>query len=194
MDVRDIVLTANTPARQAIPHRFFMLIEAASPVELRKLSVGSLSYSGERGRSVEAGYKYFPLDATDPRERWGGFELESTVTQTVRVGVSDSAGDYARLVQLFEQELADGLDDVADVTVSNTAVQLLPSNANRTKAIITNSSAEPMRVGKQATVATNRGVRVDGGQSITLHTKAAIYAIREGAADATANITFEYFT
>lgn len=191
MDVRAFDLVANVPLRQSIPHRFFLLVRSLSPVTVRKLSAGALSVvQSEIGRDVESSYAYFPLDPSNDAERWGGFELLSSVNQTVRVAVSDHAGDYKLFAQSVIVELPDGLDDVDDIAVSTPAVEVAAANGNRRTIIVQNVGANPIRVGT-ADVAANRGTRLVAGGSRTFTTRAAIYAIREGGSDSTVSISEE---
>lgn len=67
----------------------------------------------------------------------------------------------------------------------------MPANPSRTRVIISQSSANPVRVGVLGVLATS-GVRLAQGQQLVLETNGgtpcpteAIYAIREGAADGT---------
>jgi hypothetical protein len=83
------------------------------------------------------------------------------------------------------------LRNIADVTVSTAAVIIVPANPSRTRVIISQSSANPVRVGVLGVLATS-GVRLAQGSILILETNGgtpcpteAIYAIREGAADGT---------
>lgn len=74
----------------------------------------------------------------------------------------------------------------AAVTVSSTAVIVLAANATRKWACISQTSANPVRIGA-AGVAATTGVRLAQGATLILEGKDcptdAIYAIREGGAD-----------
>lgn len=81
-----------------------------------------------------------------------------------------------------------------DATVSNTAAVVIAARPDRDAAIITNQdAAEYIRVGDSAITA-SRGIRVGPGESATLYTTAAIYAIREGSSDVTAALGETRFT
>ncbi len=185
MDVGPYLLTANVPSRLAIPFRFFMLVEASAPISVEFLARGSLSKTGEVGRSVEAGYKKFPLDPTDVNARWGGVVLTSTSTQTVRIGFSDDAGDYGNFVQNVLAAISDALTSTPDVTtIAGTALEIKAANAGRRKIHVTahtdNDSA--LRIGDSA-ITTSRGLRLGAGLTLTLETTAAVYAIRESGSN-----------
>lgn len=181
MDVRTIELTAGVPARFHEPFRFFMLVEAAAAIDVEFLSPKSLSKTGEKGRSVQAGYKKFPLDPTDPSREWGGFVLLSAGSQSVRVGTSADAGDYGNFTQNVLAAISDSLTSTADVTnIAGSAVQLLAANTGRRKVHVTalESNDAKLRVGDSA-ITTTRGLPLAPGLTLTLETTAAVYAIRE---------------
>jgi hypothetical protein len=182
VDVRPITLVANVPNRQRIPHRFFMLIETGAALEVRKLERLSLAVTGEVGRNVEAGYKYFPVNPADDSERWGGFELLSTVSQDVTVAISDSAGDYARLVQVFEVDPGNTLGTAADVaTIGDAAnVSVVAANATRRAVHVTalGSNTVNLRVG-DTNITGSRGLQLQPGMTLTLNTRAQVFARAE---------------
>jgi hypothetical protein len=186
VDVRTITLTANVPARFRVPHRFFMLTQTGAALEVRKLAAGTLSLVGEIGRDVEAGYKYFPVNPADDSERWGGFELLSTSTQDVTVAVSDSAGDYARLVQVFEVDPGNSLATAADVaTIGNAAnVSIVAANATRRAVHVTAlaSNTVNLRVG-DTNITTSRGLQLQPGMTLTLNTRAELFARAESGSN-----------
>lgn len=183
MNVDSYTLTANKVHTFNWPARFFMLISSGGPVTVRFRKNGSRTR--EVATLVEAGYVSEPGDWGDPEDRFDAFELQSTSNQTVRVGVSDRRGDYRRALALVQVEQPDTLATIADVTVSNVAKEIAPANLNRRKIILQNVSANDVRIGDLANVATGRGIRLPGGASITLDTTAQIAGIREDAADAT---------
>lgn len=194
MDVRTIELTAGVPVRQRIPHRFFMLISTGAALQVSKLAHGTLSLTGEVGRNVEAGFKYFPLNPANESERWGGYELLSAFDQSVAVAVSDFAGDYARLVQVFELNPGATLASVADVTTIGAAAVLLTAASAtvkrvHVKALLANTA--PIRVGDNAITAA-RGLELQPGEGVTIQTAGAVYAIRaSGAGDQSASMLQE---
>lgn len=185
MDVRQIALTANTPARLIVPFRFFMLIETGGALDVKFLHRNSLSLIDEIGRSVEAGYKKKPLNPADVEERWGGYELLSTSNQTVTVGVSNSEGDYNRLVQVFEIEAPDDIASAADVNVGTGAeVEIVASNANRKAVYLYNTGSGQIRVRESLGGATVRGAPIPPGTERKLTTKGAVYGISESGTNA----------
>jgi hypothetical protein len=187
VDVRSITLAPNEPVRQQIPFRFFMLLETGAPLEVRFLAAASLSKTGEVGRAVEAGYKKWPLNPADERERWGGYELVSTVLQTVRVGVSESQADYARLVQVFELELAADFATQDDEAVTTTAAEVIAANADRTKLIVQHvGGAGVVRLGDDQ-ITDTRGGQLRPNGAYTVHAKGALYARTESG---TATLAF----
>jgi hypothetical protein len=182
MDVRTVSLLANTPVRFRVPHRFFMLTRTSAALEVRKLAPNTLSQVGEIGRDVEAPYKYFPLNPSDESERWGGFELLSTVAQDVRIAVSDSAGDYARFGTLVELDPGATLQTVADVTAigAGANVSLVAANATRRAVHITSLAANTtnLRIGDTNTT-TTRGLQLAPGMTLTLNTRAQVFGRSE---------------
>lgn len=71
----------------------------------------------------------------------------------------------------------------ADATVSNSAAVVIAERPDRDAAIIQNlDTAENIRIG-DSSITTTRGTRVGPGETATLYTTAAIYAIREGSSD-----------
>jgi hypothetical protein len=182
MDVRTITLAANTPYRAEIPFRFFMLIRTGAALQVTFLASGSRSPIGEIGRDVEAGYKRFPINPSDEGERWGGFILTSTTAQDVTVGVSDSAGDYNRLVQVFELDPGDTLNTAADVaTIGDAAnVSVIAANASRRVVHITAlaSNTVNLRIG-DTNITGARGLQLQPGMTLSINTRAQIFARAE---------------
>lgn len=182
MDVRSIVLSAGVAVRQEIPFRFFLLIAAPTALDVTFLKPGSLSKTGEIGRSVEAGYKLRPLNPADPKESWGGFELLSAVDQTVRVGTSLSEGDYARLVQVFQLDPPTDLKPTQDVTdIGGTApVAIIAANGDAVTRHVTalSSNTSNLRIGN-ADVDTDKGQPLQPGLTFSTSVNGALYAIRE---------------
>jgi hypothetical protein len=80
------------------------------------------------------------------------------------------------------------LRNIADVTAGAAASIIVPANTKRQKLVITQNSANPVRVGVLGVLATS-GVRLAQGQQLVLDGEdcptEAIYAIREGASDGT---------
>lgn len=187
MQVESFTLVAGQLHPFSIPGRFFMLIETGGPLRVRLFRNNS---PWETATDVEAGYISKPADWRDPEDRFNKFDLLSATNQTVTVGYSDREGDYRAALSLVRVQQPDAIDTIADVTVSNVAVQLLPADSSRRKAMIVEAAGQPMRVG-DANVLAGDGVRIAANGSITLDTTAAVYGIREGAVDALATITVE---
>ena len=188
MQVDSIALVANQAQTFMSPYKFFMLIETGGPLRVKFFK--NQSPTREIANDVEVGYISKPGDWRDAEDRFDGFQLLSTSNQTVRVGLSDREGDYRFALSFVRFEQPNSIDTVDDVTVDNTATVLVPADTSRRKAIITNISANAMRLG-DANVGATSGARIGAGQSVTLDTTAAVYGIREGGSDAECAITVE---
>lgn len=192
MDVRTIDLTAGEPLRQQVPHRFFVLLDTQAPLTVKKLDPRALSVDGEIARDVESGFMYWPLNPQG-NKTWGGYELLSTTTQSIRIATSYEAGDYRRfLTEVVSQAPADLTDD-DDVAVSSVAVEVAPANALRRSVVIQNVGANNVRVGTSSVTAT-RGTRLLPNGSRVFTTRAAIYAIREGGSNSSVSVSEEVST
>ncbi len=81
----------------------------------------------------------------------------------------------------------------ADATVSNSAAVVIAERPDRDAAIVQNQSdTVTIRLGDSA-ITTSRGIRLAPGETATLYTTAAIYAISEGA-DVTVALAETRFT
>lgn len=188
MEVRSYDLSAGVNHRFDRAAKFFMLIETGGPVTVRFLK--NRSRTREVATAVEAGYISKPGDWRDPEDRFDGFELQSTSSQTVRVGISDREGDYRRALSLVQVDQPNTLTTTADATAGAAAAEIVAANSNRRKLILQNVSVNDARVG-DSNVAAARGILLAAGASITLDTTAAVYAIRTGGTDATIAILEE---
>ena len=129
MDVRPVVLTAGDRIPIKVPGRFFMLIEAPSPITVRFKK--SLSTFREVARNVEAGYKSFPGDWADLDDRFDGVEFESAIAQTIVIGISDRAADYQRVVGVIDVRGPNAVSTTADATAGVASGVAVAVNANR---------------------------------------------------------------
>ena len=87
----------------------------------------------------------------------------------------------------------DQIVTVADATVTSSAAIVIAERPDRDSAIVTNTDASvAIRVGDSA-ITSSRGIKVGAGESATLYTTAAIYAISEGA-DVTVALAETRFT
>lgn len=85
------------------------------------------------------------------------------------------------------------LNDIAAVTVSAAAVQVVAANPTRMWLVICNVSANPVRVGASNALAAANGIRLAQGEKLVLEGNArgkpcptdAVFAIREGGTDGT---------
>lgn len=74
-----------------------------------------------------------------------------------------------------------GLASAADISVAATTTALIAAaNADRTEVIVQNLGGAEMRIGDSAVTA-GRGVKLDGGGTLTLTTSAAVYAYNASA-------------
>lgn len=188
--IRILLDTAVTRKRVNIGGTFLWALRASSLSASMQVSLYEMESDPGltigQGMAIR-GVPYHAIWITNTAQAGAWIELAYAREQVSDIQIENLASSFTSVTIQANGTVS----DVADVTVSNVAIQLLPADPNRRAAYITNSSANAMRVGAQATVATNRGVRVAGGASLTVTTTAAVYAIREGAADATANIMIE---
>ncbi|RKQ73109.1 hypothetical protein [Oceanibaculum indicum] len=127
-----------------------------------------------------------------------GFKMEGEafsklrVVETLGLGVTLSIAigygviDDARLVIAgslpTRPTSANGLASVADVSVPATTTALVAAaNADRVEIIVQNLGGTEMRIGDSAVTA-GRGVKLDGGGTLTLTTSAAVYAYNAAGA------------
>jgi len=177
MDVQDVVLPANERIPIKVPGRFFMLIATGAPLTVRFKK--SLSTFREVARNVEAGYQSFPGDWADTTDFFDGLEFESTINQTITIGISDRAANYFRTVGIVQVEGANAGTTQADVTAAVATSVASVANANRRRVHVQNvSAAGNARVGP-GTVTATRGNQLRPGASFTYETTAAINCIRE---------------
>lgn len=189
MDIQSISLTANLRTALRLPGRFFMLVETGAPLEVGFELNGATT--GERARNVEAGYVRMPGDWADLSDRFDGVVLESDTNQTVRIGISEHAADYRRVVGIFQVQLANAGTTAADQTVGAASSEIAAENASRRRVHVQNTHAtETIRVGP-GTVTASRGIQLQPGMSATFETSAAINAIRQGATNATVAVVEE---
>lgn len=190
MDVRTVVLAAGVRTPIKVPGRFFMLLEAPSPLTVKFQR--ALSTFREVARNVEAGFVSFPGDWSDTTDGFDGVEFESAVAQTITIGISDRAADYRRVVGIIDVRGPNDGTVVPDQPVDNTAggVVVAAANGNRRWIHVQNVGGENCRVGP-GTVAATAGMRLVPGASHTFQTTAAIRAIREGGANTSVAVTEE---
>lgn len=88
-----------------------------------------------------------------------------------------------------ESNIANVIEALADVSVGSAATLLAAANADRLELTISLKESETngIRVG-HSTVTATKGVYVGPGSSYTVQNQAAIYAIRDGAANVTATL------
>ena len=189
MDVQSVTLGAGERTRITQPGRFFMLIETGEALDVT--FERNRSPLGEVGRNVEEGYVRHPGDWSDPNDgKFDSVVFQSTNAQTVRIGISSSAGDYKSFVtQVKVQQPNSGRTD-PDETVSVTSSVVVAANASRRIVHLQNTGSGDARVAP-GTVASNQGVLLKPGQSASFTTTAAINGIRAGATDTTISVTEE---
>ena len=189
MDVRSIALSAGVPTRITVPGRFFILVETGEALDVQfERRNGRL---GQVGRDVEAGFKVFPGDWSDPRDfNFDAVVLTSTNAQTIRYGISAFAADYAATLGVVQIQQPNSGATAIDATAGVASSVIAAANASRRKIHIQNVGANNARVAP-GTVTATRGVQLAPGQSVTFETTAAINAIREGGSDTTLSITEE---
>lgn len=173
-------------------NNFLMLVQTAAAVTVRFYRDGT-AFEAE---NVEAGYVKGLV------KPWGRAEITGTPASSVRflVGyeeINEDFTDYRRTVGVFQSQAPASLAEAADVDVGGSAVAVLVAAANSARASVTvtnlDDSSTNIRIGTQATVAAGRGQRLTPGQSVTLRTTGAVYAIRETAAAALACVLEEVY-
>lgn len=173
-------------------NNFLMLIQTAASVTVRYWRDGT----PQEASNIDAGYVKGLI------RPWDRAEVSGTPGGTVRVligyeEIAEDFTDYRRTVGIFQQQQAQTIVDAPDVDVGSSAVAVLvaPANATRRQITFTNldASLTNVRIGAQATVAANRGQRLQPGQSYTTEVQGALYAIRETAAAALVGVAEEVF-
>jgi hypothetical protein len=82
--------------------------------------------------------------------------------------------------------------DTLQVSVLSTATALAPANGNRTGLLLTNPGSIGVYIGNSASVTTSTGAFLPGGGSISLPTRAPVFAISSGATQVITGLeTFE---
>lgn len=174
MDVKSHTLVANARTRIHHPGRFFILIETGAQLDVTFEFRGSPV--GEIGTDVQAGYKRFPGNWADPEDgRFDTIVMTSATAQTVVIGISQSAGDYTRVVSIVEQVKSTQLYVSADVTLTNAGTTtVFASLSTRFEAFVQNVSAVGyVRLGFQSFTGGN-GIRLGPGQSAVIATTSMI--------------------
>jgi hypothetical protein len=82
--------------------------------------------------------------------------------------------------------------DTLQVSVLSTATALAPANGNRTGLLLTNPGTVGVYIGNSLSVTTANGAFLPGGGSISLPTRAPVFAISSGATQVITGLeTFE---
>jgi hypothetical protein len=169
---------------------YFKLIQTGAPVDITFETGGAT----HRVTGVEAGYQYGPLPEG---ERFRKVVIASSGAQTIAAFAGENFEDYERIIGVFQVAQPVSVADAPDVNVGGSAValQLVPANPSRRRVTLKlNAGADVnIRVGVQGSVAGNRGLQLEPGQSITLEPSGRIDAIREAAGTAVVSIIEETF-
>lgn len=181
MRVESQTLVANQRTPFRIPGRFFLLIAAGSAIDIEFRRNKSLLR--EKATNVEAGYKSFPGDWSDPDDnRFDEFVLTSASAQSITFGVSESAGDYARVISVVDIVQPSTLTDTADIAVGTGAATLVrAADATHRSVIFKNIGAGAVRIGSASVTAT-RGHQLGIGESIVFTATGNIRAVAESIA------------
>ncbi len=140
MQVKSHSLLAGVRTRIHHPGRFFILIETGAALDVTFEKDGTPI--GEVGESVQAGYKRFPGDWSNPKDgRFDTIVLTSAANQTVVIGVSQAAADYTRTVSVVQVESPNAGSTADDQTAGVGSSEIAAINANRRLIHIQNTGA-----------------------------------------------------
>lgn len=188
MDVDTYVLTANKESIIHTPGRFLMLMETNGPINIQLIK--NRSRVSEVARNVESGYKTFPGDWEDREDRFDGFVLTSTTTQTVTVGVSERAGDLNQ-VQLGAgsktQVKGNDTASYGTVALSTAAATQIKAATSGRHSISLQPQNGDIYVAFDNSVTSSNGFLVKSGQVYTTQFTGTVFAIRVGGSTVNVN-------
>lgn len=150
--------TAGETKRLTIPGRFFLIMAAASAVDVSFFS--NRQRLNETVKNVGTGFSFQARDSFDE------VELTSAAAQTVTVLISDGRVEFASAVNVTNLPASNGAFTNSRATVLTSGVStLLAANANRRAVLVQNNSlADAIRLtmdGVDPTAA--QGIRIAAG-------------------------------
>lgn len=186
--VKDISGTLGAGARRKIPLRgsFFYLRAATAPldVELQLVDLGD-----ETGQGTLVTMK--PGDKITPKREYDSVVLLNNNAVSVDYEVTGGDGDYDRPIPdivnvSVSVPASDTINGTADVTISGTtnatADQILTSNPDRIRAIITALAGNDQNIRISGTdVDANIGIQLAPGESVAIDSTGEIWGCEEVA-------------
>jgi len=172
---------------------FLRLLTAANPVKVEYVRSGTI-LEAETADGVRAGYGGFPPRRPEWPRAFDEVRVTSAAAQTVELLILQGTADYQRAVGTVDVTRSATIVTTPDVVMAAAArTAILPANAARRRALITNlaAGAATLRIGDSVNTDAARGTPVAPGETITLDTTAAISGWNPGGVAQNVAVTEE---